>query len=171
MPILPPVFASATPHISPTSTTTTRPPQLSIQNNHHKLQTTTTTTFWTHPNNPQNQSPPPIIYRTTPSTPLTLPHNPNHNPIHPPTPTEQQEKKRKMCQYTYTLFTCGHGTHIWAEDIELCPTHRLLSAHGPSPFDGLECPSSVGTCEGVNDWLCDECTEVWDLELGCERDG
>ena len=69
-----------------------------------------------------------------------------------------------MCTYTYTLYACGHATHLPATSIVVCPTHRLLSAHGPSPYDALECPRSVGVCDGVNDWLCDECTEVWDLE-------
>lgn len=72
-----------------------------------------------------------------------------------------------MCNYTFSHFACLHGTLTWAEDVELCQTARLISAYagpGTGAFDGLECPAAVAVCDGINDLLCGDCSEVWDLE-------
>lgn len=161
-----PVGTSYPPQISSTSTTSsTYNPSRTTTTRTTTTTTITSTAKQTSQPNPTTHHRPQSPYQTPPPSQPHNPTTPPHTP-HPPLPTQTPN----MCQYTYTLFSCGHGNHIFAEDIELCPTQRLLSPYGPSPYDGLECPASVGICEGVNDWLCDECTEVWDLEAVCERE-
>lgn len=51
---------------------------------------------------------------------------------------------------------------VW--DVEYC-TNRPLNPHGPhSAVPDLDCPRIEAICEGVENWLCLECSETINLE-------
>ena len=83
--------------------------------------------------------------------------------------TETTTNFTKMCQYYYAYYDCGCDITIWLDEAETC-ANRYLDGYGGDYFFPLMCPNAVIVCDGNSGYVCDECSEDWDLEFELDED-
>lgn len=74
-----------------------------------------------------------------------------------------------MCKFYYSYTACGCDTITWLGDAEYCGSRCVDGYNGVYLFDEM-CPNIVIVCYGVENVLCEECSEYEILEFELHED-